>query len=397
MKEVILNVAFLIIVVFVTNAQNQVIQLEKGSCELYEMVEMPNNGGVEGKYVRVSLKFTLKDNSIISDLKVLNKGRFVTSKGKKYEPCKMVIPANEQKKNGIVRLLFLIPDKTNVEDLTFVFDITQKEKKSIFQDYKGYAMFQSDREIVYVNEDINAVSYRLFEGMLIITGEGNIRARSFANIYEKTQQRNGNFITYTTNPYFSDKARFVTSVLIKDGIVSIGDEAFRKCFNLTSVNIPASVMNIGSGAFAECNSLISINVDSENPSYTSENGVLYNKDKTKLIHQPVVNKVGNMSENKVNSASDLVLISGKWVCDEGPGNSTALDFKTPTELYLTVYLKKKKTVDRDFKYRIDSKNITFYMHNGNHVCPYHLTPDELKIENYMGKPNLTVTFVKQNE
>jgi len=50
--------------------------------------------------------------------------------------------------------------------------------------------------------------------------------------------------------------------------------------------IPASVTEIGSDAFHYSSELISINVHPDNPNFSSENGVLFNKDKTKLLMYP---------------------------------------------------------------------------------------------------------------
>ena len=50
--------------------------------------------------------------------------------------------------------------------------------------------------------------------------------------------------------------------------------------DFTSVLVPSSVSNIGNNTFGECSNLFSINVEDENPYYLSENGILYNKDKT---------------------------------------------------------------------------------------------------------------------
>ena len=47
----------------------------------------------------------------------------------------------------------------------------------------------------------------------------------------------------------------IKSVIINNGITSIGEEAFRDCSSLTSITIPNSVTSIGSEAFYECSSL----------------------------------------------------------------------------------------------------------------------------------------------
>lgn len=91
--------------------------------------------------------------------------------------------------------------------------------------------------------------------------------------------------TFISNMAFSSCQK-LTNVTIPKSIRSIGDYAFNKS-GLTSINIPSSVVSIGEYAFLECKSLTSINVDNRNTVYTSENGVLFNKSKTKLISYPV--------------------------------------------------------------------------------------------------------------
>ena len=81
----------------------------------------------------------------------------------------------------------------------------------------------------------------------------------------------------------------LTSVTISEGVTSIGEYAFRFCSGLTSVTIPESVTSIGSYAFRSCSGLTGIEVAENNTNYSSEEGVLFNKDKTKLIQYPIGN------------------------------------------------------------------------------------------------------------
>ncbi len=78
----------------------------------------------------------------------------------------------------------------------------------------------------------------------------------------------------------------LTSVNIPDSVTSIGEAAFSACVNLTSINIPDSVTSIGECTFLNCNSLTSITVDLNNSNYSSQDGVLFNKNKTELIQYP---------------------------------------------------------------------------------------------------------------
>ncbi len=55
-----------------------------------------------------------------------------------------------------------------------------------------------------------------------------------------------------------DYAESVTSIVIKDGVTTIGYGAFSGFANLTSVSIPASVTNVGIRAFANCTGLYNV-------------------------------------------------------------------------------------------------------------------------------------------
>ena len=79
----------------------------------------------------------------------------------------------------------------------------------------------------------------------------------------------------------------VKEVIIEEGVTSIGAYAFHDCSRLTSVPIPDSLTSIQSNAFNGCTNLTSILISEDNPSYTSLNGVLYNKQLTELIRCPV--------------------------------------------------------------------------------------------------------------
>lgn len=78
----------------------------------------------------------------------------------------------------------------------------------------------------------------------------------------------------------------LTSVSIPNRIRGIGNNAFSNCSNLTSVTIPKDVIFIGTSAFSGCDSMSSINVETDNSRYSSVDGVLFNKDRTKLIQYP---------------------------------------------------------------------------------------------------------------
>lgn len=78
----------------------------------------------------------------------------------------------------------------------------------------------------------------------------------------------------------------LSSVVISDSVTNIDYFAFENCTSLTSIMIPDSVTSVEPRAFYGCTSLTSINAADANPVYSSLNGVLFNKDKTRLIRYP---------------------------------------------------------------------------------------------------------------
>ena len=84
----------------------------------------------------------------------------------------------------------------------------------------------------------------------------------------------------------------IPSVITGLPVTSIWDWAFGNSTILTSVTIPSSVTNIGTYAFTDSTSLTTITVNPDNPVYSSVGGVLFNKNRTKLIICPG-GKAGN--------------------------------------------------------------------------------------------------------
>ena len=78
----------------------------------------------------------------------------------------------------------------------------------------------------------------------------------------------------------------IPSTLSGYPVTSIYDFAFANCSYLTNVVIPESVTNIGESVFYACESLTNIQVVPNNNYYSSQDGVLFNKDKTILISFP---------------------------------------------------------------------------------------------------------------
>lgn len=110
----------------------------------------------------------------------------------------------------------------------------------------------------------------------------------------------------------------VKSLTIGNNVASIESGAFTSCKSLTNVTIPDSVTSVASAAFIDCTSLTNITVGSKNKNYSSENGILFNKDKTELCVYPAGNSrkeykipdsVTSIGENAFSYCTNLTNIT----------------------------------------------------------------------------------------
>ena len=131
-----------------------------------------------------------------------------------------------------------------------------------------------------------AFSYRSsLKSVTIPNTVASISSYAFENCSSLTSISIPNSVTIIESFAFY-RCTSLTSITIPNSVTTIGGSAFNSCTSLKSITIPNSVTSIGSTTFTYCQSLTSINVDSANKNYSSQDGVLFNKDKTKLVRYP---------------------------------------------------------------------------------------------------------------
>ena len=155
--------------------------------------------------------------------------------------------------------------------------------------------------------------------------------------------------------------------------------AFQNCTSLTSVTIPDSVTNISGSAFIGCNKLERIDVSENNDTYSSVDGILYNKEKTEMLIVPEGNKsigrietphsyYNNMSETYskiIEGASSLSLVFDSKCELESSYDYIEIYNKTDTLVYTSKGKGNKALANKEITVEGDTVKIHFYTDSSN--------------------------------
>lgn len=105
---------------------------------------------------------------------------------------------------------------------------------------------------------------------------------------------NQNYSSQNDSLYNKDKTKIIrypsgkedTEFEVPSTVKEIGNSCFSSCGNLVKIQITSNVEKLATSSFVNQGNLKEINVVSENKYYSSEDGVLLNKDKTEFIKWP---------------------------------------------------------------------------------------------------------------
>ena len=100
--------------------------------------------------------------------------------------------------------------------------------------------------------------------------------------------------------------QLVTSIVIPDGVKSIGDYAFSDCDSIVSVTISSSVTSIGYYAFSYCDSIVSVTI----PGSVTNIGSGAFKGCSKLTNIVIPNSVTNIGENALGYSIKDIAFGG---------------------------------------------------------------------------------------
>lgn len=105
--------------------------------------------------------------------------------------------------------------------------------------------------------------------------------------------------------YAMTNCKAVAALNLPEGLLRLGKSALAGCKSIKTLYIPASLTdmdcefeyssNIPAAPFSECAGLTEISVASNNPKFSAVDGVLYNKNQTKLLQYPRAKKAASFS------------------------------------------------------------------------------------------------------
>lgn len=137
----------------------------------------------------------------------------------------------------------------------------------------------SNLHTIKISSNIESIAEQVFDGCFklenIIVGSNNHYCVTNNILIDKTERK----VLRVAN-------KATPEVAIPDGIIAICDRAFDR--NLTEkITISKSVAHFSQKSFFECYKLKQFYVDGKNPVYSSLDGVLHSRDRTKLILYPI--------------------------------------------------------------------------------------------------------------
>ncbi|MBQ7646339.1 MAG: leucine-rich repeat domain-containing protein, partial [Clostridia bacterium] len=114
-------------------------------------------------------------------------------------------------------------------------------------------------------------------------------------------------------------------VTLSDSVTKIDINCFTGCTSLTDLNLTKSVTDIGISAFSKCTSLSAITCAKENGSFVSDDGVIYSKDRSKIILYPA-----GKQDEKYTVSENAVSVSDRAF--EGNIYLQTIDLKNVTDI-----------------------------------------------------------------
>ena len=184
--------------------------------------------------------------------------------------------------------LFLLFTTINVKAETTIDGFEYEVTESNTVEITGYTLQNENVSIPSIidGKKVTAIDYSAFYGnkniksVTIPNTIEEIKYRAFYNCTNLKEVNLGNGVMEIGDSAFGYTS--FSSIVLPDSLTVLGDSVFAGNHNLTTLNIPKNLKTIV-GLMFDNPALKNIEIAAENNYYSFSNGVLFNKDKTKLV------------------------------------------------------------------------------------------------------------------
>ncbi len=218
--------------------------------------------------------------------------------------------------------LSLTANADTVSDSDFAYSLVPHENGEYTVSVCGY--YGNETDLIIPSKIAGKTVTEIYANPDFDSNDGNLKYLNSITIPETVENYSNEnfFFSYCTNlkaiyvnennKYFSsqdgvlfnkDKSQLIrypinkqdVSYAIPESVDCMSSDAFSNCRNITNIAISSDILCFGDGSryyingasFNTCSDLSSFTVSPDNKNYSSEDGVLFNKDKTKLLSYPV--------------------------------------------------------------------------------------------------------------
>lgn len=146
----------------------------------------------------------------------------------------------------------------------------------------GGAIVDGCSQLSAITVDSNNVVFSSLDGVLFTYGQ--------QLLVRCPEGKSGSYTipdTVTNTSYEAFKScSHLGDITTGNGLLGMGAFAFNSCADITNVTISSGLTNAGAIDFVDLSGLTTISVDSNNPAYSSVNGILFDRNQTALVAYP---------------------------------------------------------------------------------------------------------------